>query len=148
MSRDKQKGMALVLVIILLVVLSVMTTSLMFLSQTETWSSVNYRLMTQSRYGAEAGINQAVNFLLNSYTPPTTGGADPLSNYVMNATGVTYPATNGDLVGVTYNGHAVVLSSNPAVASNYPVSAVKNSFNSSALGSLTAGYSTVNYTAY
>src|ERR1700722_10489296 len=147
MCGNKQKGMALVMVMILLVVLSVMATSLMFLSQTETWCSLNYRLMTQARYGAEAGVNKAVNYLLNNYTAPTTGGADPLSNYTLNATGVTFPATTGDLVGATYNNSAVALSSNPNITPNYPVSSVKTGFNTATSGSLSADNTTINYTA-
>jgi Tfp pilus assembly protein PilX len=144
MDRQKQKGMALILVIVLLVVVSIMGTSLMFLSQTETWSSANYRLMTQSRYGAEAGANSAINYLLNSYTPPVTGGSDPLSNYVLNATGVNF---EGDSVGVTYGGNAVVLHSSSS-SSNYPVSATETSFKNAATGTLTAGNITVNYSAH
>jgi Tfp pilus assembly protein PilX len=140
MNRNKQKGMALVMVIILLVVLSVMATSLMFLSQTETWSSANYRLMTQARYGAEAGVNSAVNYLMNSYTPP----AGPFTGYVVNATGVTF---EGDSVGVTYGGHPVVLSTTSSAA-NYPVSSTETAFRSAAAGSLTADNTTVNYSAH
>src|SRR5713226_10178176 len=74
MNRTKERGVALILALILLLVLSVMAVSLMFLSQTETWSSLNYRLMSQARGGAEAGVNAAANFLMSTgYTPP--GGA-------------------------------------------------------------------------
>src|SRR5579864_2538401 len=119
MKRANQNGMALVMVMILLVVLSVMATSLMFLSQTETWSSLNYRLMTQARYGAEAGVNKAVNYLINNYTPPNTTGSDLLSNYAVHPTPVLF---DGDKVGVTYNNLAVRLNSDSTQA-NYPNSA-------------------------
>jgi hypothetical protein len=136
--------MALVMVMILLVVLSIMATSLMFLSQTETWSSLNYRLMTQARYGAESGVNQAVNYLLNTYVPPATTGTDQLSNYALHVTGVTF---EGDNVGVTYNNKAVVLHSTSGSA-NYPVSATETAFKNATTGSLTAGNTTINYTAH
>jgi type II secretory pathway component PulK len=48
-----EKGIALVLSLFLLSAMSVIAASLMFLSQTETYSSMNYRLMSQARYGAE-----------------------------------------------------------------------------------------------
>jgi len=145
MNKRNQKGMALVMVMILLVVLSIMATSLMFLSQTETWSSLNYRLMTQARYGAEAAVNKAVNYLVDSaqYTPP----AGPFTGYAVNATGVTFPATTGDLVGVTYSNAAVVLSSTAGTTANYPDATVKTAFNTATSGSLAAGNTTVNYTA-
>ena len=55
MKRSNQRGAALILALLLVFILSVMAVSLMFLSQSETWASMNYRLMTQGRYGAEAG---------------------------------------------------------------------------------------------
>src|SRR5579863_4137896 len=124
MNKRNEKGMALILVIILLVVVSIMGTSLMFLSQTETWSSANYRLMTQSRYGAEAGANKAINYMLNTYTPPATSGSDALSNYNTSASGVNF---EGDAVGVTYGGNAVVLHTTSGSA-NYPASATEAAF--------------------
>ena len=78
MKRSKQKGAALIFAMIFVLVLSIMAASLMFLSQSETWSSMNYRLMTQSRYGAEAGLHAAANYFMNSYTLPNTTGSDPL----------------------------------------------------------------------
>src|SRR5260370_2757585 len=70
MKRNNEKGTAMLFAIILVLILSVMAASMMFLSQSETWSSMNYRLMTQARYGAEAGIHATANFLLNNYAPP------------------------------------------------------------------------------
>ncbi len=135
MNRTKERGVALILALILLLVLSVMAVSLMFLSQTETWSSLNYRLMSQARDGAEAGVNAAANFLVYSYTPPG-GTGDALSNYTMTASPVTY------------SNSPVILSANSNMSSNYPVSSVQNSFNTAGQGGLTAGYTTVNYGAY
>jgi len=75
-EQIKRKGIALILTLILVLVMSVMAVSLMFLSQTETWSSLNYRLMSQARDGAEAGINSAANYIVNTYTQPG-GVGDP-----------------------------------------------------------------------
>ena len=61
-----EKGIALVLSLFLLSAMSVIAASLMFLSQTETYSSMNYRLMSQARYGAESGIQKAANHLLST----------------------------------------------------------------------------------
>src|SRR4029077_6413627 len=78
MKRTNQKGAAFILALIIGLMLSVTGATLMFLSQSETWSSMNYRLMTQSRYGAEAGLHTAANYLMNNYALPG-GGGDPLS---------------------------------------------------------------------
>jgi Tfp pilus assembly protein PilX len=141
MNRKNEKGVALILALILLVVISVMAVSLMFVSQTETWSSLNYKLMSQARDGAEAGINATADYIINTYTPPSGSGTDLLSSYNNNVSPVQYPAANS-------GNHDVVLStSNAHKASNYPVSSVETAFQSAAQGNLTAGNATVGYAA-
>lgn len=136
MNRKNEKGVALILALMLLLVMSVMAVSLMFISQTETWSSLNYRLMDQARDGAEAGINAAANYIINSYTAPASTGGDLLSNYNSNVTPVQYPATSN-------SGKDVILA---ATGSNYPVASDVTAFNGIAQGSLNANNATVNYT--
>jgi hypothetical protein len=138
MNRSNQKGSALVFSLIFLLVLSVMGASLMFLSQSETWSSMNYRMMTQSRYGAESGLSAAANYIVTTYVPPAAAGPDPLANYDITKSPVQF------------GGQPVILSNNPAVASNYPVAAVVTAFQTAmnTPGSVAAGNTTVNYNAY
>jgi len=135
-NRRKQKGSALILVLIMILVLSLSGASLMFLSQSETWSSLNYRMMSQARYGAESGMSLATNFIVNGYTAPAAGGSDPLTNY------------NTSVSPVTYNGQPVVLSS-VSGASNYPSGSVVTAFQNalSNPGSVAAAGTTVNFTA-
>ncbi len=132
-KRRNQEGTALIFALIFLLILSVMAASLMFLSQSETWSSSNYRLMTQGRYGAEAGINSAANYFMFTYAPPG-GAGDPLANYDMTQSPVKY------------NGADVVLSTTLA-NSNYPSAAVAGDFAAKVPGTLTAGFGAVSYTA-
>ena len=135
MKRSNQKGAALLFALIFVLVLSVMAASLMFLSQSETWASMNYRMMTQSRYGAEAGLHAAANYFMNSYTLPG-GVGDPISAYNTAVSPVTLLAGQTPIVmGPTMNG----------LSANYPVASVLTSFNSASSGSLAAGNNTVNY---
>src|SRR5260370_39490659 len=91
MIRSNEKGAALLITLILVLVLSVMTASMMFLAQSETWSSLNYRLMTQGRYGAEAGLHAASNYLINPSTGyPGIGASDPIGAYTITRSPVTY----------------------------------------------------------
>src|SRR5258707_10570112 len=114
MNRSGQKGVALILTLILLFVLSVMAVSLMFISQTETWSSLNYRLTSQARDGAEAGINSAANFIVSPSTYTEPGGVgDPTSAYSTTVSPVTY------------GGHPVTLSAMGTQTAYYPVSSVQ-----------------------
>jgi type II secretory pathway component PulK len=57
MKTNGEQGIALVLSLFLIAAMSVIAASLMLLSQTETYSSMNYRLMSQARYGAESCVH-------------------------------------------------------------------------------------------
>src|SRR5260370_39425845 len=114
-KRTKEKGSALIFALVLVLVLSVMGSSLMFLSQSETWSSMNYRMMSQARYGAESGLSVAADYFVNTYASPTATGADSLASY------------NTSVSPVTYNGQPVVLSS-VSGQSNYPLGSVVTAF--------------------
>src|SRR5437667_7133488 len=133
MNRRNQQGTALIFALIFMLVLSGMAAVLMFLAQSETWTSSNYRMMTQGRYGAEAGINSAANYLMFTYAPPG-GAGDPLASYDMTQSPVKY------------NGADVVLSTTLA-NSNYPNGAVAGDFADKVPGTLTQGLSAVSYTA-
>jgi Tfp pilus assembly protein PilX len=135
MKRTKEKGAALIFAMVLVLVLSVMAASLMFISQSETWSSLNYRLMTQSRYGAEAGLHAAANYLMYNYPVAGTVGTDPITNYVTSVSPVTYGG-NPVVLGVTMNG----------ISANYPVASVVTNFGTQSSGTLTSGNNNVNYT--
>ena len=121
-TRDKEKGIALILALLLILVTSVIAISLSSVSRTEGFASMNYRLMSQSRDAAEGGVHKAANFMMNSYTKPG-GVGNPLSNYVTT----TSPVTDT-------SGHVITLSANNGVASHYPVSGDQSSFNSAAKG--------------
>jgi Tfp pilus assembly protein PilX len=131
MARKNEKGVALILVLILLAILSIMAVSLLFVGQAETWSSMNYRMMTQARYGAEAGVNAAADYLQHTYAKPTTTAQ--LANF------------NTTVSPVTYSGNPVTLSANSAQTAYYPDSTVKSDFASKVTGTIAAGNTTVTY---
>jgi hypothetical protein len=139
MHQHHERGIALILALFLMTALSVLGASLMFLSQTETYASLNYRVMSQARYAAEAGVQKASNFLLDptQYPIPTpVGGTDPMT---------AYDTTKSP---VLWGNAPVVLSASAAVASNYPVTSVKTNFSNAAQGTLTAGNAILTYKAY
>ena len=80
MTDRVRRGIAMIIALFMVLMMSVLGTSLMFVSRTETMSSLNYRLMSQARYGAESGVHQAANFLLSpAYMNVRPGtAADPL----------------------------------------------------------------------
>ena len=140
MKRNNQRGSALIFALILLLVLSAMAGSLVFLSQSETWSSMNYRMMTQARYGAEAGVNAAANFLMTTYVPPAPTPANGLGcNVFPNYNACAYPVTDAA-------GNPIYLSTLGGQPANDP-SGQQAAFAAAVSGSLQAGANTVNYTA-
>jgi hypothetical protein len=134
--RSNENGIAMIIALFMMLVLSVVGATLMTLAQTETDSSYNYRLMSQSRYGGESAIHSATNYLVYDYTPPTKADLDP-------GAGI-FDLTKSP---VLYGGNPVVLSTVVA-KSNYPDDAVKAAFAAAAQGALnmkdaSVGYSTV-----
>jgi Tfp pilus assembly protein PilX len=140
MTRSNEKGIALVFTLFLMATLSALAVSLMFLAQTETSSTRNYRTMSQARYAGEAGVHKAINHLLNSYTIP---GA--FTSYNMNVSPVTCTSgcthTAASSCDPTTSATAstsgcVVLSGLTGVSSNYPDATVATAFNTAAQGTL------------
>jgi Tfp pilus assembly protein PilX len=132
-----ERGIALVLSLFLVMAMSVIAASVMFMAQTETYGTMNYRMMSQARYAAESGVQKTVNYLLNDYTAVKPGTAgDPLTNYNMKVSPVTY------------NGQPVVLSAVTTQTANYPIAAVKTAYSAAGQGTLAAGSTAISYGAY
>ena len=129
-----EDGAALILVLLFMLAVSAMGAAMVTLSRTESYASMNYRMMSQTRYGAESGVHRAINYLLNTYALPG-GAGDPLSNYNMTVSPVTYL------------NQPVVLSSMTGVAANYPSSTVRDAFAAAVQGALPVGGANVQYTA-
>ena len=152
MKRSNEKGTAMLFAIILVLVLSVMAASMMFLSQSETWSSMNYRLMTQARYGAEAGIHATANFLLNNYAPPAPilglpPGVIPPPPVGYNLLSPVPAGCGGSPCMTDGGGNPIVLSSLNGTPANYPDGAQQGAFLAATNKALQAGGTTINYTS-
>ena len=109
----RNRGIALIVALLTLLVLSTLGTSLLFITETEIRTSYNFKLLTQARYAAEAGTQSTLNWLVYSYTAPTD-----------------YSGFNMNVSPVTYMGQPVVLSAMTGQTANYPDSAVKTAFDS------------------
>jgi hypothetical protein len=138
--KTNEKGVALILTMILLLVLSVMAVSLMFVARTETWSTMNYRMMSQARYSAESGINVAANYLMYSYVAPGAAN-DPLASYDTTKSPVMLTGTQTPVV-------LAVSGSKAPNGNTYPASAVASGFQGAVPGSLTAYNTTMTYAPY
>src|SRR5260370_33569939 len=96
--------------------------------------------MPQALCGAETGIHETANFLMNNYAPPTaTAGAQPPMPAGYNIIHPV-PAACGDSPCVTDPaGNPIVLSSLSGVAANYPDAAPKTAFNAATKSARQAG---------
>jgi Tfp pilus assembly protein PilX len=129
-SAPKEEGMALVLTMFMVLVVSLLGAAIMTTARTETLSSMNYRSMSQARYAAESGVHRAVNYLMNDYMAPTD-----LANY---------PQTPD---AVWFNGDPIVLSSNSDTPGNYPVDETETDFEDAAKGTLAVSNGSSSYSA-
>src|SRR6201998_3561507 len=125
--RGSERGVALIVALLAILVLSVLSIALMSTSQSQTWTSLNYRLAAQARYAAETGVQTTMNWLSSSSYPVPT-----FASYTMT----TNP--------VQYGGKAVVLSP-VSGGSNYPDATVVTNFGKVASGSI-PGVSNASYT--
>jgi hypothetical protein len=73
-------GVALILVMLAIVVLSVLAASIVFSARSETYASYNYRTSTQADYVAKAGLQKAINFF-NSDRYVPVAPANATTNY-------------------------------------------------------------------
>jgi hypothetical protein len=129
----------------LMAALSALAVSLMFLSQTETASSRNYRTMSQARYAGEAGIHKAINYLLGpaySSTPiafasygSTMSPVTCISGCAKTTAGTCDASTPAKAVST---GCVVLVANFPGLSSNYPDGDVATAFSTAAQGTLAA----------
>jgi hypothetical protein len=103
------------LALLIVLLLSSLAAALIFMTNTELWSAMNYRIAVQSRYAAEAGLQATINWL-------NTSGNVPSSD-LSALTTTTYPAS--------YSGKVAVLGGSSA---NWPTAATVTSYNNGLQG--------------
>jgi hypothetical protein len=133
-NRHREDGSALLMSMLIVIALSIIGAGMTVLALSETYGSMNYRLMSQARYGAESAVHKTVNYLLNDYDQPGSPG-DPLAAYTLTSSPVQV------------NGAPVVLTSVAGAASNYPIGATQTAFAAAAHGTLMSGNANVSYSA-
>jgi hypothetical protein len=96
-------------------VLSTLAAAMILVTETETWSSSNYKSMLQARYAAEAGAQNTLNYLLYTYPAPTNMAAFDLTKYPVQDAATHNP---------------IILSAMTGVTGNYPTASVQTAFSS------------------
>src|SRR5688572_15476743 len=134
-SPSSEEGLALILAMFMVLVVSLLGASLAGVGRTETLSSLNYKTMSQARYAAESGLHSVANFLIHTYQPPGMDPADPLMNYDMTKSPVEYA------------GKPVVLTTVDGVDSNYPLEAKIEDFAEDGQGQMVMATTRARFTA-
>jgi Tfp pilus assembly protein PilX len=70
-TRRNQAGVALVIALICVLVISMLAIGIIYATQTELRTTANYRSTAQARYVAEAGAQQTINWIMQNWTPPS-----------------------------------------------------------------------------
>ncbi len=98
-SLTRENGIALIMALICLAVISTLAVGVMFSTQSEIWTSSNYRATTQARYLAEAGAQQAINYIQSApYTPPAAFTITGQTTFNLNSVPITVQATGQPLI--------------------------------------------------
>jgi Tfp pilus assembly protein PilX len=113
MKNRNQRGVAMVIALLSLLVLSTLAASIIFMTQNEIWTSMNYKLLTQSRYAAEAGLQKSADWFRNTYPVPSS-----------------YTSFDMTKSPVEFNSSPIVLSAMNGTTGNYPISSVQTAFDS------------------
>ena len=135
-SWSGEDGIALVLAMFMVLIVSLLGASLATLGRTETMSSLNYKTMSQARYAAESGLHSAANHLIHTYVPPGTDAGDPIPGVYVTSKSP-----------VLYNNAPVVLTTVAGEASNYPVDAKVDAFEAASHGTLEMSTTKASYSA-
>jgi|CZKC01.1.fsa_nt_gi Tfp pilus assembly protein PilX len=112
---NRQRGVALIIAMLTLLVLSALAAAIIFVTQTETWSTTNYKAMLQARYAAESGAQNTLNWLRYTYTGPATMTAYDLTKYPVQDSATHNP---------------IILSAMTSVTANYPDATIQSAFSS------------------
>lgn len=81
-----ERGIALILVLLAMLVLSVLAAAIVFTARSETFASYNYKLDTQADYLAKAGIQRAVNWFRSTHYRAITE-AEANTYYLVTSSG-------------------------------------------------------------
>jgi Tfp pilus assembly protein PilX len=127
-----ERGVALIFALLATAVLAILAAAVMITAQGQTWTALNYRLTTQSRYAAEAGVQSTMNWLSSS-------------NYKAPTNFASYDMTKNP---VQYNGSPVVLSAVSGVSSNYPDATVSSAYSTALGNQALPGLANVTYSTY
>jgi Tfp pilus assembly protein PilX len=144
MKIPRRRGFAFVVALLMVVLLAALAFLMISITNAEIWGAMNYRLMVQARYAAEAGTQETENWMIHSYIPPasitTCTGGVVTNCYTLTTRPVQYTGSIGTAA-------SVVLSGISGVTANYSDSTVQTAFNTALNSQSLPGLSNATYSA-
>lgn len=116
-KRKSERGVALVLAILFLMLVSTLAAGMIFIARSEVIATYNHRVVTQTHYVAEAGIQRTAEWITYIYP----GFNVPIASFNT----ACYPVTPA---GVPCGRGSIVLAGRPGTASTFPDANVQNQF--------------------
>jgi choice-of-anchor A domain-containing protein len=116
---SSERGVALLVSLLVVLLLSVLSAGIIFVSSQEVQASTNYRTLSQATYVAEAGLQRAVEWF--TYTYPTLPGASTIANFNT----ACYPAVPA---GAACGTDPVLLAGLPGSTATHPVAGIQQVF--------------------
>ncbi len=139
--KNRETGVALIITLLLILVLSSLAAALVFVTNTEIISTANYRQLAEARYIAEAGAQSTVDWLANNVTNPDPTKFDTAQYPVALAAATCSPYASPPVtVGCVYLSTTVANSTYPDDINNTLRTNFANFFNSSANGTNVSGF--------
>lgn len=124
-GKNKDRGIALILVMLAVLVLSVLVAAMVFSARSETFASYNYKLNTQADYLAKAGIQEALDwFRSQNYQPVLESQASTYYQVTSDGSFYNLYTSNANPVvcisGCSKSGQVQLIGISGTGSSNYP----------------------------
>jgi len=123
--KGSDSGVALILVLLAILVLTTLAAAMVFSARSETFASYNYRIGTQAEYVAQAGVQRALNFFnsasYSSLPPASASTYYDVSIYANNPTNLYYSnGTPVSCLGACTSGSGGVVLGQTTGSSRFP----------------------------
>src|SRR5258705_7319801 len=131
-SKPSERGVALILAMIVILILSTLAVAMISTTHTDGVTSANYRLVTQARFTAEAGAQIVTNWLKYSLASPTgTTGLD-MTKYPLKD-------TSGNFIILCSVSTGAVCAADSTKTANYPADAAQQTAFNTRIANINAG---------
>lgn len=99
----------MIIALLTILIVSTLAAGLMFTTQSEIWTTSNYRAVTEARYAAEAGVQRATYFLSSKWAAPASPTLSTTATFNLTDLPVSYYKSGSTSCAATPATNCVVL---------------------------------------